>query len=193
MMNGSFTWADWKRFYKGEFLGIIDNIQGGDMYLGLNNEAYFDGGVVAPESAGSGVRDIYVNSRWQFKLSGLYQLPFGISFSGVFVAREGYVSPNNVLALAPTLGWIELYGDTEDSDAKFGDSRLPAFWVLNFRLEKTFQISESSRVILSADAFNITNSAHALKQEIRITSPNFGQDLRILNPRVFRFGIQFMF
>ncbi len=193
MMNGSFTWADWKRFYKGEFLGVIDNIQGDDMYWGLNNADYFDGGVVAPESAGSGVRDIYVNSRWQFKLSGLYQLPLGINFSGVFVAREGYISPNNVLVLAPNLGWIELYGDPEDSEAKFGDSRLPAFWVLNFRLEKTFQISESSRVILSADAFNITNSAHALKQEIRITSPNFGQDLRILNPRVFRFGIQFMF
>lgn len=192
MMNGSFTWADWKRYYKGEYLGIIDNIQDSDMIMGLNNQEYFDGGDVAYESAGSGVQDIYVNSRWQFKLSGLYQLPLGINFSGVFHAREGYVKVNNVLVLAPGIDWIELYG-SEDGKGKFGGDRLPAFWVLNFRLEKSFDVSDTSRVILAVDAFNITNSAHSLKQEMRLTSPNFGQDLRILNPRVFRVGIQFMF
>ena len=192
MMNGSVTWSDWKRYYKGEYLGIIDNIQGGDMIMGLNNQQYFDEGVVATESSGSGVQDIYVNSRWQFKLSGLYQFPLGINFSGVFYAREGYVKPNNVLILAPGIDWIELYG-SEDGAGKFGNDRLPAFWTVNFRVEKVFTISEGSRVILAIDAFNVTNSAHALKQELRITSPNFGQDLRILNPRIFRVGIQFMF
>ena len=192
MMNGSITWSDWKRYYKGEYLGIIDNIQGSDMIMGLNNEQYFNEAVVAYESAGSGVQDIYVNSRWQFKLSGLYQFPLGINFSGVFYAREGYVKPNNVLVLAPGIDWIEIYG-SEEGAGKFGNDRLPAFWVLNFRLEKAFEISEGSRVIIAVDAFNITNSSHALKQELRLTSPNFGQDLRILNPRIFRVGVQFMF
>ena len=192
MMNGSITWSDWKRYYKGEYLGIIDNIQGDDMIMGLNNQQYFNEAVVAYESAGSGVQDIYVNSRWQFKLSGLYQFPLGINFSGVFYAREGYVKPNNVLVLAPGIDWIEIYG-SEEGAGKFGNDRLPAFWVLNFRLEKAFEISEGSRVIIAVDAFNITNSSHALKQELRLTSPNFGQDLRILNPRIFRVGVQFMF
>jgi hypothetical protein len=48
-------------------------------------------------------------------------------------------------------------------------------------------------VILSADAFNVTNSALALKKELRITADDFGQDLRILNPRVFRIGARFNF
>jgi hypothetical protein len=192
MLNGSFTYADWRRYYKGEYLAVIDDVWYDEKTVGLNNEEYFEGGVVAPESGGSGVQEIFVNSRWQFKVSGLYQLPYGINFSGVFSAREGYIKPTNVLVQMPGIGSEELYGNP-DGGGKFGDQRLPAFWVLNFRLEKVFQITDSSTVTLSADAFNITNSSHALKKELRITADDFDQDLRILNPRVFRFGVRFNF
>jgi hypothetical protein len=192
MFNGSFTYSDWKRFYEGEYLGIIDDIKSADVKVGLNNQEYFQGGMVAPESGGSGVRDIYVNSRWQLKLSGMYQMPWGINFSGVFSAREGYVMPTNVRVYMPGIGYGELYGNPEGG-GKFGDQRLPMFWVLNFRLEKVFYVSETSSVTLSADAFNVTNSALALKKELRITADDFGQDLRILNPRVFRIGVRFNF
>jgi hypothetical protein len=171
---------------------VIDDVWYDEKTVGLNNEEYFEGGVVAPESGGSGVQEIFVNSRWQFKVSGLYQLPYGINFSGVFSAREGYIKPTNVLVQMPGIGSEELYGNP-DGGGKFGDQRLPAFWVLNFRLEKVFQITDSSTVTLSADAFNITNSSHALKKELRITADDFDQDLRILNPRVFRFGVRFNF
>jgi len=192
MFNGSFTYSDWRRHYNGEYLGVIDDIKAADVAVGLNNQEYFEGGMVAPESGGSGVRNIYVNSRWQLKLSGLYQLPLGINFSGVFSAREGYVKPTNVLVYMPGIGYGELYGNPEGG-GKFGDQRLPAFWVLNFRMEKVFPVSDRSSVTLSADAFNITNSAHSLKKELRITTDDFDQDLRILNPRVFRLGVRFAF
>jgi hypothetical protein len=192
MMSGSFTYSDWKRYYKGEYLGLIDDVFASSVKNGINNEEYFEGGVAAYESGGSGVEGIFVNSRWQFKLSGLYQLPYGITFSGVFLAREGFVKPTYVLVDMVELGINELYGNP-DGGGKFGDERLPAFWVLNFRLEKVFEISEGTRVVLAADAFNITNSAHSLKKETSIDSPDFDKDLRILNPRVFRFGIRFNF
>ncbi|UCE41839.1 MAG: hypothetical protein JSV17_02295, partial [Candidatus Aminicenantes bacterium] len=67
------------------------------------------------------------------------------------------------------------------------------FWVINLRLEKVFNISESSTVTLSADVFNLTNSAHVLKQERRIEADNFGQAQQILSPRVFRIGVRFNF
>ena len=144
MMNGSFTYSDWKRFYKGEYLGIIDYIVSWpDIEVGLNNRDYFDGGVVAPESEGSGVEGIFVNSRWQFKLSGLYQLPYGINFSGVFQAREGYVKPTYVTITMPGIGDEYLYGSPDGGRGKFGDERLPAFWVFNFRLEKVFNITDT--------------------------------------------------
>jgi hypothetical protein len=192
MLNGSFTYSDWRRYYKDEYLGIIDDVEGDDVIVGLNNQDYYEGGVVAPESSGSGVRGIFVNSRWQFKLSGMYQLPLGVNFSGVFSAREGYVKPTHVLVQMPGIGSEELFGNP-DGGGKFGDQRLPAFWVLNLRLEKVFSVSDTSSVTVSADAFNITNSSQSLKKETRITADDFDQDLRILNPRIFRFGVRFNF
>ncbi|MDH7513392.1 MAG: carboxypeptidase regulatory-like domain-containing protein [Clostridiales bacterium] len=179
MMDASFTYSDWKQHWKGD-------------YIDPQYVEYYDGGVVAPGSGGSGLSGIYVNSRWQGKLSGLVQLPYGINFSGVFVAREGYVKRTDVLAYRPGIGTRSIYG-SPDGGGKFGDERLPAFWVLNLRAEKLFRITDTATVALGVDGFNITNSAHALKQEIRMTSARFGQDLRILNPRVFRFGVRFTF
>jgi hypothetical protein len=122
-----------------------------------------------------------------FKLSGLFQLPMGFNVSAVFTAREGYVKPNFVEVYRSGIGWSNVYNGV------FGDDRLPTFWVLNLRAEKVFQISDTSTVIFSADAFNITNSAHALKQQTNLEAPSFGETLRILNPRVVRFGIRFNF
>jgi hypothetical protein len=194
MLGGSFTYADWRRHYEGEYLGVMHDVFDSNTVFGLNNRAYFEGGVVAPETSGSGMQDIFVNSRWNFKLSGLVQLPLGIDFSGVITAREGFVKPNYVIVDAPGqgLGSIELYGN-EDGASKFGDDRLPAFWMVNLRLEKTFQVTDTSTVTIAADAFNLTNSAHPLQQETQITADTFGRDLRILNPRIFRLGVRFNF
>jgi hypothetical protein len=61
------------------------------------------------------------------------------------------------------------------------------------RLEKVFKISETSTVTLAADAFNALNSNTTLVQTGQITSSQFMLTQRIVNPRVFRFGIRFNF
>ena len=192
MLNTSFTYSDWRRYYEGEYLGTVFDMLYPDMFYGLSNQEYFDSGVVAPESGGSGERYIYSNTRWIFKLSGLYQMPLGFNLSGSINAREGYVYATHVLVQMPGIGFEELYG-SPDGKGKYGDERLPTFWVINMRLEKVFPISEGSSVTFSADVFNLTNSAHALKKERRIDSDNFGQAQQILSPRVFRIGIRFNF
>jgi hypothetical protein len=191
MMNASFTYSDWRRYYEGEYVGVLDNLSYTDEYnFGPNNMTYFDGGVVAPESGGSGQEGIFVNSRWSAKLSGLYQLPLGVTFSGVIVARDGYpVRPYNIVTM-PGIGEEKMFGNP---GGKFGDIRLPAFWTLNFRIEKNIRISDTSSATIAADAFNISNSAHALQQEDSLTADTYRQDLLILNPRVFRFGVRFNF
>jgi len=193
MMNASFTYSDWKRFYNGEFLGYIGSYFYNAMDAGLNNEQYFDGGVFAPETAGSGESNIWVNSRWNLKLSGLVQLPYGFNLSTVFTAREGYVRPTYVTIPIPGIGSTHLYGNPDGGAGKYGDYRLPTMYMLNMRLEKTFPVFEGASVAVAVDAFNLLNSAHAAKQDNVITSPTFGQDLRILDPRVFRVGIRFNF
>ncbi|HDZ26973.1 MAG TPA: TonB-dependent receptor, partial [Candidatus Aminicenantes bacterium] len=161
MLDASFTYSDWKQVHKGEYLAIDSSSVAG----GLNNGAYYDGGKVAPESGGSGVRGIFVNSRWMFKFSGLYQMPIGFNIAGVFRAREGYIIRADELVSLPGIGARSIYGP-----GSFGDLRLPAFWELDLRLEKVWNVTETSTVIFAVDAFNITNSAHVLKEETRLTA-----------------------
>ena len=178
MLDASFTYMDWKRFHKGEYLDSN----------GINNAAYYDEGVVAPQSGGSGQTGIFVNSRWQFKFSGLYQMPYGFNVAGVFRAREGYIIRAYEDIYLDGIGWRSIYGP-----GAFGDLRLPSFWELDLRLEKVWNVTETSTVVFAVDAFNITNSAHVLKKQQVLTASNYGDPLRILNPRVIRFGVRFNF
>ena len=184
MLDASFTYSDWKEFQKGEFLVRDTSSNAG----GLNNQAFFDEGMVAPESGGSGIQDIFVNSRWMIKFSGLYQAPYGFNIAGVFRAREGYVIRTYESISIPGIATRDIYGP-----GKFGDDRLPAFWELDLRLEKVFNVTETSSVVIAVDAFNITNSSHVLKTEASLTADDYGVAQRILNPRVVRFGIRFNF
>ena len=193
MLYGAVTWQDWRRYYEDEFLGDITDLIAWDLSgSGLTNQEYFSGGVFAPETSMSGEEDIFVNSRWSVKLSGLFELPLGVNVSGVFTAREGYVRPSYTTQFLPGIGTYNLYG-LPGEGGKYGDLRLPNYYVLNLRLEKSFPVFESGHVAMSIDAFNLINSAHAAKQENDVLADNYGQTLQILNPRVFRAGIRFSF
>ncbi len=193
MMNASFTYSDWKTFYKGEWLGNIDAYFYDAFNDGPNNEQYIDGGVFAPETGGSGETQIWVNSRWLLKLSGLVELPLGFNLSALFTAREGYVRPTYVRVPIPGLGATNLFGNPDGGGGKLGDYRLPNMYVLNMRVEKSFQVFENATVAVALDAFNILNSAHAIKMDNVVTSDDFGRAGRILDPRVLRVGIRFNF
>jgi hypothetical protein len=177
MADMSFIYQDWKAFRFEEET------------FDLTNFDYFNGGVVAPEAGGSGLEGIYVNSRWQFKLSGLYQLPWGFSATAMLTANEGYVIPYYIeFKRGSGLSWTNIY----EKGKKFGDDRLPNFWMLSVGLEKTFAISENSKATIFVDGYNVTNNKTTLSVNTLI-----GEDkdkiLRILNPGVFQFGIRVQF
>ena len=163
MLNASFTLSSWNLYIKGD-------------YTDPHNVPYYDGGV-----------NSWMNSRWQFKCSGMYQFPYGINASWVFRSREGYVLDNYVKAYRPGVGMRSFY------KGKRGDFRLPVFYELDFRLEKVFQVKETAKVTVAVDAFNALNSNHELDRQELITSTIFGKTTKILNPRVFRVGIRFDF
>lgn len=163
MLNASVTYSSWDFFYKGD-------------YIDPHNVPYWDEGVNSS-----------VNSRWQFKSSGMYQFPIGVNVAWVFRAREGYVLDNYATA------YRENIGTGNFNDGLRGDNRLPAFYELDLRLEKVFQVGDFAKVTLAVDAFNVTNSNHELDRQELITSSIFGQATKVLNPRVFRFGIRFDF
>ena len=181
MLDGSVTLSNWKYFAKG--------VEGVWPYDPTNFD-YYDGGVVAPQSGGSGISAVWVNARWMAKLAGLYQFPYGIAGSFAFQAREGYVTPPFVQVYRTRIGWSNVNATGPDDIGKFGDRRLPNFYELSLRFEKTFNVSEKLRFTFAADCFNVFNSATGLEQLLDLTSTNFGQTRRILNPRVFRFGVR---
>ena len=51
----------------------------------------------APQSAGSGIDNIYTNAKWLFKTNGMYTLPWGgINTAGSLLYRQGYPFPQGV-------------------------------------------------------------------------------------------------
>lgn len=192
MMDASVTISDWKQHWdrsEYNFYGGItdyDENQGG---FDLTNYDYFNDAAYAPESGGSGKTNIFVNSRWMVKIAGLYQLPYEINLSIVFNAREGYIVPYyDDFLRGSGLGTTKMY----EGGKKYGDDRLKAFWILNFGLEKVFNISERSKVSLHIDAYNLTNNATVLKRN-RVIGAAKDQIQEFLTPTVFQFGVRFEF
>jgi hypothetical protein len=183
MLDGSVTLSDWKYYHGNAKTDWYD----------LANWDFNEGGVVAPQSGGSGISNVWVNARWMAKLAGLYQFPYGLSASFAFQAREGYVYPPFHQIYRDGYGWTNIYSNKVGEVGKFGDQRLPNFYELSLRAEKTFNVSEKLRFTFAADCFNVFNSATALEKQASLVSSRFGMTQRILNPRVFRFGVRVEF
>lgn len=183
MLDGSFTLSNWKYFHGNPKSDWYD----------ITNWDFYEAGVVAPQSGGSGISNVWVNARWMFKMAGLYQFPFGISGAFAFQAREGYVYPPFNQIYRWGFGWTNIYSNEIGEIGKFGDQRLPNFYQLSLRAEKTFTVTDKLRFTVAADCFNVFNSAQALEKQARLTSSRFGMTQRILNPRVFRVGVRIEF
>jgi Carboxypeptidase regulatory-like domain len=185
MLDGSFTLSNWKYFAGND---------PSDWPYDLTNYDFYNGGVVAPQSGGSGISAVWVNARWMARLAGLYQFPYGIAASFAFQARDGYVTPPFVEVYQDEIGWTNLNANEPGNIGKFGDRRLPNFYELSLRLEKTFNVSDKLRFSVAGDCFNVFNSNTALEQLLNLEAGSlYGQTRRILNPRVFRAGVRVEF
>lgn len=184
MLDGSFTLSNWRYYAKND---------PDEWPYNLTNYEYYDGGVVAPQSGGSGISAVWVNARWMAKLAGLYQFPFGISGSFAIQARDGYVFPPFMQVYANNIGWTNIRANEPGTIGNFGDRRLPNFYELSLRFEKTFNVTEKLRFTAAVDCFNVFNSATALEKQGRLNSSYFDGTMRILNPRVFRAGVRVEF
>jgi hypothetical protein len=124
-----------------------------------------------------------------FKLSGLYQLPWGLNLSAVLQAREGYVIPYRIqVSLPGGLGRTNFY----EGGKKFGDDRLPNFAILNLGLEKVFKISDNTNATVFVDWYNVTNRQATLKLE-NLIGVHKDEVQMVTNPGNFQFGIRVNF
>ncbi len=180
MADASFIFQDWKdyRFEEETF--------------NMTNFNYWNGAPYAPRSIRES-DDVYLNSRWQFKLSGLYQLPWGINISAAMSAQEGYVIAYYQESVKKIKGGSTFF--LYEPGKKFGDDRLGAFWTVNLGLEKKFVLGSDGRTSATVfvDAYNLTNNDTTLAKDAAFDSETFDRVTRKLNPGIFQFGIRVNF
>jgi hypothetical protein len=115
-------------------------------------------------------------------LSGSYELPFEVMFSGKYTARDGDPLRRTLVVSGLNQGsdtiWVQPRGqDRTETVNKFVD----------IRFAKRFSVGQS-RFEGSIDIFNLLNANHVLLQNEPIGT-TVGVPSRILAPRIVRFGV----
>jgi hypothetical protein len=198
-MDASFTWQDQRTYWGKDYFNATNK-------WAFDGKAYGDWG-----GAASGKVAVLMYTRWMVKVSGLYQLPWGIDISGTFNAREGWKIPQylyidnanapNYAAGHATIVYKQPY--TQD--------HLPTFYNITLRLEKKLTVG-SGRAYLMVDVFNLLNSNMPIRSYSKYDGYDYVRDVNgvstqyssyqypfngllneVLNPRIWRFGVRFEF
>lgn len=128
---------------------------------------------------------MYVNAKWLFKISGMYQLPYDFNVSAFYNARQGY--PFERFVLTPTRpnngGQASVLLDA------VGESRLPNFQNVDFHVERPITFM-NAHLVPSLDIFNVGNFNTIQALQRQQNAGNANQISSVVAPRVLRFGIR---
>jgi len=188
MMNTSFTYNT-TDVYHNDFAGAGNQSSGTAGTIPISedptNRVTREGGQYDYLTSGSGIGNVYVNTKWLFKLSGLYELPWRVNVSGFYNARQGYPFEQGILSPSRQRGAGTVFVVLD----QVGDVRLPNYHNVDFHVERPLSVS-TVKFVPSLDIFNITNGNTV--QAIRGTqnAANANQIQAIVAPRVVRFGVR---
>jgi hypothetical protein len=193
MMNSSFSYNDTKVHFGG-FPGSQPSITSTAITEDPTNRDKRDGAQYDYLTSGSGIGNVYVNAKWLFKASGLYEAPFHINLSAFYNARQGY--PEEVTVQVPSCAAGQTAGCRNNGAGTIdvllnpvGDVRLPTFQNLDFHVERPIR-AMNVRLVPSLDVFNVANSNTVQAIRARQNASNANQIQAIVAPRVIRFGIR---
>jgi hypothetical protein len=188
MLNTSFSYNSTDVHF-GSFPGAANQTSGTSGTIPVSedptNRAQREGGQYDYLTSGSGIGNVYVNAKWLFKLSGLYQAPFKINLSAFYNARQGYPFERGILSPTRANGAGTVFVLLD----KVGSERLPNYQNIDFHIERPISFARA-HFVPSIDVFNIANSDTI--QAIRGTqnASNANQIQAIVAPRVVRFGVR---
>lgn len=138
------------------------------------------------------------DSETAFRLSGSYELPFGLDLSGSMVANNGYpyVSTYNLTrAVAATQGINLTRASQTIPLSKRGDERYENVVMFDARLGKSFRFGSRGRFTPEISLFNITNADTVVNTTVAVGPtyllPSGGDP--ILSPRIIRVGFALSF
>ena len=154
--------------------------------LGLedNDDAPF-----APESVFADQSGVYLHSRWDYTIAGLYRARAGIGLSILAHGREGY----------PLLYFEDVLGsDGQTRSVAATDEHSPLrhdnVHQLDVRAEKELGLmGDQAAVTVSLDALNVLNRTPPLERSTRLETATTDFVREIVAPRVFRVGVRVEF
>ena len=124
---------------------------------------------------------------WQARLSGSYDIPFGIQFSANFTSQSG-------AQLARTLsvtGGKQITSMTIRTEP-IGSIKLDTLNLLTLRAEKRFRIAKSQAATVGFQIYNMLNSNAITTMTVQ-SGANFGKPTAIVDPRVGEFTLSYKF
>lgn len=156
MVRGNFGYQDWKQHAGSGACTNPTNVLDGT----FGGSCPGDDIMVAPSGTGSGAfGNVFTNSKWNFNIAGLYQLPYGFNIGGNFYGRQGY----------PYLQWIRINaGDGNGAVpvvvSPLDQQRHPNVYDFDLRIEKVIDV-KPLQIALSIDVFNVANSGTVLQRQ----------------------------
>jgi hypothetical protein len=163
MVRGNFGYQDWKQHAGSGSCGQLDPTNLLNVTFGAGCPG--DDIMVGPSGTGSGaLGNIFVNSKWNFNIAGLYQLPLGFNVGANFFGRQGY----------PYVQWVSIntgdgFGTKNVVVPPLDQQRNPNIFDADVRLEKVIELRPLS-IALSIDVFNVANSATVLQRQGKIAT-----------------------
>ena len=147
-----------------------------------------NGSVVQGSGSGSGAKGgVYINSKWAYNLTGVYQIPvietsLGFNLNG----RQGYPIPYiHRVSTSEGRKYVLVQNQTDST-------RLDNVTELDLRVAKDLRFSRLGLTI-SADVFNVMNSHTILQRVTRLNTASANQITEIQSPRVIRLGARLTF
>lgn len=213
--SGSFTFnrKNFNTTYKGVELLLTKRLANGWMARGSfvynNNKQHVGaGGCIDPTNllsfafgqtcrdndvaAVQGVKEsVFLNSKWQFSVLGVYQLPLGFEVAANLYGRQGYPINWYLNSRAPIGSGDRVTRLVAVSSAD--SQRYENVYEFDLRAAKVVNITASATLTLSADLFNLTNENTVLQRFNQLGLDNTNNIKEIQSPRIWRFGARISF
>ena len=195
-MRGNFSYQDWKQHAgSGSCVNPTNLLQGT-----FGGSCPGDDIMVGPSGTGSGAfGNVFVNSKWNFNVSGLYQLPWNFNVGANVFGRQGY----------PFIQWVRIntgdgFGTQNVVVGPLDRQRNPNVYNLDLRLEKVLEV-RPVQIALSLDVFNVLNDGTVLQRQGNIgtcaaaacttitKNASYNLITQLQSPRVVRAGARVSF
>ena len=121
--------------------------------------------------------NVYINSKWAFNVSGLYQLPLNFNVAANLYGRQGYPLPYYVqVNPGDSLGARNVLVGNPDKN------RNSDLYELDMRLEKVVPLFQKADLTFSLDVFNVMNSNTVLQKQVVASTDSSGRPTAATRP-----------